>query len=184
MKFLLINGSLAEKSHTFGLLTYIEKLFVDKGHEVIVWDLREKVLPSALPAFHRDPTQNPHEIVREFAAVVDSADGYILGSPLYHASYSGMLKNALDNLRSNPFQNKWVGLVGNVGSARADALQLHHLRDVVRALYGYVLQSQLATISSDYTDSDNGYVLSEPSIQERAERIVNEIIKRTEEMQK
>lgn len=181
MKILLLNGSIAKKSHTKGLLRYTEKLLHDKGVETIFWDLSEpdKKIPDVRPEYHRDPMKHPEEIVRTFASTIDEADGYVLGSPLYHGSYSGVLKNALDNLRSDPFRDKWVGIVGNGSGPRADALQLAHLRTVVKNMYGYDLQTKVGTGGSDYTDTGEGFELTDESIQQRCERMVDELIRNT-----
>ena len=132
MKVLLLCGSIAQKSHTNALLHYIEDLFIIEETDVLFWDLKTKPLPIAQPEYHRDPTQNPDKIVKEFVAEVESSPLIVLGSPLYHGSYSGVLKNALDNLRWNAFEGKWVGLVGNAGSMRANHAEFSHLRQVMK----------------------------------------------------
>ena len=43
------------------------------------------------------------------------ADFFILGTPNYHGSFSGILKNALDHLNMDYFKMKPVGLIGNSG---------------------------------------------------------------------
>ena len=40
---------------------------------------------------------------------------WVLGTPNYHGSYSGILKNALDHLTMDDFKMKPVGLIGNSG---------------------------------------------------------------------
>jgi NAD(P)H-dependent FMN reductase len=39
----------------------------------------------------------------------------IAGTPLYHGSYSGVLKNAIDPMGFHEFEDKMVGLVGVSG---------------------------------------------------------------------
>lgn len=177
MKILLLCGSIAEKSHTLSLLEYIGRLFSEKNHEVSLWDLKQKPLPFALPAYHRDPTLHPDEAVRNFVDEIKQSDIIILGSPLYHGSFSGVLKNALDNLSYDALREKWVGLVGNSGSLRADHLELNHLRQVVNTLFGYSAQTHVGSNKADYSETDQGYVLEDEEIKKRCQRLVDELLK-------
>lgn len=179
MKILLICGSIATKSHTNALLHFIQTLIKNKGVETSFWDLKKNPLPIALPEYHKHPWDNPSKTVKEFVRLVKNVDGFVLGSPLYHGSYSGVLKNALDNLHYDAFLNKAAALVSNSSSIRNCAHPCEHLRLVVRALYGYVLQSQIGTANSDYEEAKEGYLLQEPEIKERCERMVDELVKMT-----
>src|SRR3989338_11575816 len=104
MKITLICGSIAKKSHTYHLLKYLENLLNGKGVETAFWDLKTKQMMFAMPELHRTPIETPDDKVKEFIRLVESSDGVIIGSPLYHGSYSGVLKNALDNLYLDAFR--------------------------------------------------------------------------------
>jgi azobenzene reductase len=176
MRILLVCGSIAEKSHTNALLRYIQKLFEDKNTEVEFWDLKKKSIPICLPKYHKDPTKNPSREVRDFVSEVELADLIILGSPLYHGSFSGVLKNALDNLRWDAFRGKWIGLVGNAGGPRAIHTQVTHLRQVVNTLAGYCAQTQITTSGVDYVENEENYEIEDVSIKDRCMRLVDELI--------
>ncbi len=173
---MLVCGSIANKSHTRILLRHIEKLLQKKGMETIFWDLREKPLSIALPEFHKNPLLTPNQLVKNFVTLVTNSDGFVLGSPLYHGSYSGVLKNALDNLYYDALRNKPVALVSNSSSIRNCAHPCEHLRLVVRAMYGYALQSQIGTANDDYADRGTEYELVNAEIKERCLRLVEELI--------
>lgn len=175
MKVILVNGSPADKSHTFALLEYISKLLQKRGVKVDIWDLRNKQMPAVIPQYHRNPIQTPNKSVREFVKEIGASDAIVLGSPLYHGSYSGVLKNALDNLAKDAFRNKAIGLVSNSGGGRG-AGALEHLRSVVRTLYGYTLQTQIATEQDDYSESKKEYSINDEEIKERCKRFVEELI--------
>lgn len=175
MKALLLCGSVAKKSHTLGLLEYIQKLLQANSCETVLWDLKTTPLPFVLPEYHKDPTQHPDAVVRDFVAQVDSSHVIILGSPLYHGSYTGVLKNALDNLHGDAFRGKWVGLVGNAGSVRASHVQFSHLRQVVNTLVGYCAQTQIGTCAEDYSEVGGRYVLQDQDMKERCARLVKEL---------
>lgn len=175
MNIFLLNGSVANKSHTKALLKYLQQLFEQIDTDTFFWDLKESPLPIVLPQYHRDPMEHPDSIVHEFAQEITNADGIILGSPLYHGSYSGVLKNALDNLHYDAFRGKFVGLVGNAGSIRADHVQVVHLRQVVKTLFGYTLQTQVETCEDDYELEKGEYQLFNEGILKRCQRLVDEM---------
>ncbi|WP_256460920.1 NADPH-dependent FMN reductase [Bartonella machadoae] len=102
---------------------------------------------------------------------------FILASPLYQGSYSGVLKNALDNLAYDAFLNKPVGLISHGSAAKKCAQPCEHLLSVVRTLYGYALQCQIASAKEDFASDDEGRtwkVISE-EIRTCCERLANEM---------
>jgi FMN reductase len=59
---------------------------------------------------------------------VQAAHGILLGTPIYHGSFSGVLKNALDLMGFREFEGKMIGLLG-VSGGRAGAFNaLDNLR--------------------------------------------------------
>lgn len=176
MKALLLCGSVANKSHTNAALQYIQELLIKSGYETTFWDLKTQPLPIVIPEYHKDPTKHPNQDVLKFLDEVEKSQIVVLGTPLYHGSYSGVLKNALDNLRWDAFRSKWIGLVGNAGSLRASHTEFEHLRYVVNTLVGYTAQTQVGTCGDDYDQNDDAYVLIENSIKERCQRLVDELV--------
>lgn len=73
---------------------------------------------------------------------VKEADGVILGTPEYHGSFSGVLKNALDLMGFGEFEGKMVGLVGVSGGKMGAFDALNSLRNVGRALHAWVVPEQ------------------------------------------
>ena len=177
MKIVLLCGSIAQKSHTLALLEHLQGLLEESGIQTSLWNLKTSPLPIALPEYHKDPTLHPKKIVRDFVSEVEESDAIILGSPLYHGSFTGVLKNALDNLRGDALHGKWTGLVGNAGGTRASHVQFSHLRQVVNAMEGYTAQTQIGTWKTDYEEQEEKYVLQDQGIKERCERLVDELVK-------
>lgn len=73
-----------------------------------------------------------------------AADLLLMGSPEYHGSMTGALKNALDLLGPDALRGKMVGLLA---TARGDAgamNTLNHLRHVVRWMNAWVLPHQVS----------------------------------------
>ena len=89
--------------------------------------------------------ENPErgEGARSLVAELALADGIILGSPGYHGSISGLVKNALDyaeDLRDDPrpyFTGRAVGSIAVASGYQAAVTTLGALRNVVHALRGW-----------------------------------------------
>lgn len=176
MKVLLISGSVGIQSCTRVFLQYLEKLLQDSGVDTILWDLGENPLPIAVPEYHNRQSEHPSAAVRKFNKVVQEVDGFILGSPMYHGSYSGVLKNALDNLPPQGFMQKPVGLVSHSSNVRSCVVPCDNLRPVVRSLSGYSTQMQIGTSDSDYKKGAMGVTLTSTKIKKRAKDLIGEII--------
>jgi FMN reductase len=80
---------------------------------------------------------------REFIAAVRAADGLILATPGYHASVSGVVKNALDTLEltandPQPYlADKPVGAIVTAYGWQAAGATLVALRSIIHALRGW-----------------------------------------------
>ena len=83
------------------------------------------------------------DAARALVAELALADGIILGSPGYHGSISGFVKNALDyaeDLRTNErpyFSGRAVGCIATAGGWPGAVHTLGALRDIVHALRGW-----------------------------------------------
>jgi len=96
-------------------------------------------------------------------AVLREADGVIIGSPGYHGSISGLVKNALDYLEEmrkdeRPYlDGRPVGCIATGAGWQGAVATLGALRDVVHALRGWPTPVGIAVNSaeavSDPTDS-------------------------------
>src|SRR6266480_5619100 len=73
---------------------------------------------------------------------VSQAGGIILGTPEYHGSFSGVLKNALDLMGFDEFEGKMLGLVGVSGGKMGAFTGLLDLRNIGRTLHAWVIPEQ------------------------------------------
>jgi NAD(P)H-dependent FMN reductase len=91
--------------------------------------------------------------------IVRQAHGILLGTPEYHGSVSGVLKNALDLMGFDEFEGKMIGLVG-VSAGRMGAFDaLNTLRGVGRALHAWVVPEQVSVPEVSRVFSKNGELL-------------------------
>ncbi|WP_327052381.1 NADPH-dependent FMN reductase [Halomicrococcus gelatinilyticus] len=96
----------------------------------------------------------------ELTRRVRDADAVVLGTPMYHGSYSSVLKTALDYCGFDEFEQKTVGLLA-VSGGRFPITAMDHLRSVCRALDAWVLpyeaavpQAYRAMSDGEFTDDD------------------------------
>lgn len=97
---------------------------------------------------------------------VQAAHGIILSTPEYHASYSGVLKNALDLMGWDEFQGKMVGLVAASGGRMGGLNALNALRNVCRSLHAWVVPEQVG-VAESHRVFDGGGRLTDPRLEER-----------------
>jgi azobenzene reductase len=174
-RILLISGSIRQPSFTRTLLNLVEVALIEQKVNTALWDLHSEPLPIADPAFHHGPSNHPDERVRRFVALADSCDAFVFSSPIYHNSYSGVLKNALDHLTIPHLYFKPVGLISHGGNRSTQAVD--HLRIVVRGLLGIATPRQVCTAPEDYRAIDEEtYELVSENIQARIQQFVLELI--------
>lgn len=177
MNVLLLNGSPARPSHTGALLTYIAQLFETKGHACQTLDLLQLDLPTNNPLFHDDALSSDNEKVRTLAADIKAAELIVLGTPLYHGSFSGLLKVALDNLDDDALAGKEILIVSNSSGLRNSQQAAQQLVIVARTMKGNVHDRLIGTGKADYVEENNAFTLSSHEIIKRCQEIVDEIQK-------
>lgn len=109
------------------------------------------------------------------------ADGLILGTPSYHGSLSGLMKNALDyaeDLRQDPrtyFQDRAVGCIVCAEGAQALGSTLVALRSVVHALRGWPTPFGAAVHTAVRPFDADGRVTDE-TVRKACETVADEVV--------
>lgn len=119
----VVSGSTREGRFSDKAAAWIAaELGKQEGVVVEVLDLRDYEMPffneAVSPSYKQEPYKN--EAVARFTAKIAEGDAYVLVSPEYNHSTSGVLKNALDWVYQE-WNRKPVAFVsyGSVGGARA-----------------------------------------------------------------
>jgi NAD(P)H-dependent FMN reductase len=108
-----------------------------------------------------------------FARRVRDADSILLGTPVYHGSFSAPLKNALDYCGFDEFEHKTVGLLA-VSGGGFPITALEHLRSVCRALDCWVIPHQAAIPRArDVVEDDR---ITDDGIEERVVKLGEEAV--------
>jgi len=146
-----------------------------RGHVPTRWDLGERPVPPPDPRYHRDPLLNPDPEVHRLVLAANAAQAFVLASPNYHNSFSGLLKDALDNLSVPQFNGKAVGLASNGGGMPASQA-VDQLRIVVRGLGGIAIPTQFITTDADWVEGPDGYELKSEVLHLRQQRFLDELL--------
>ncbi len=141
MKIVAIVGSLRAGSSSRSALCKAAEGARSAGATVELLDLRDLDLPLC---DGRSDVSTYGPDVQRMHALVLGADALLVGSPEYHGSMTGALKNALDLLGEAPVRGKLVGLLA-VARGDAGAMNtLNHLRHVFRWMGAWVLPTQVS----------------------------------------
>lgn len=158
-------GSLRDSSRTRTALREALTAAEEAGATTELVDLREYELPS-LNAAADVPDA---EALRE---TVDRADAVLLGTPNYHGSYSGALKNALDHCGRDEFEGTTVGLL-EVAGGQFPGTALVHLRTVCRTLRAWTLPTEVRIPESHVTVDGDG--IGDSDVAARTHRLGREL---------
>lgn len=138
-----VPGSLREGSYTATAVSHALLAAEDAGAETELLDLREHDLPLFDPD-EADEQQGDAVLLKR---TVREADGVLLGSPVYHGSYSSAFRNFHDYCSFDEFEDTVVGLVAVAGGGTF-ASTLDHMRVTVRGVHGWVLPNQVGIRSA------------------------------------
>ena len=146
-----IVGSLREQSKSRLALRHALDAAERAGAEVDLIDLRNLDLP-LFDADDEDTGDAP-----ELRARIRAGDSILLSTPMYHGSYSSVLKTALDYSGFDEFENKTVGLLA-VSGGGFPISALEHLRTVCRSLDAWVIPHQAAIPRAGRAFEDGEFV--------------------------
>jgi FMN reductase len=133
-----------------------------------------------LPLYQPENPQRTAE-ARALVAELAQADGIVIGSPGYHGSISGLVKNALDyaeDLRSDRrpyFSGRAVGCIATAGGWPAAVNTLNALRDIVHALRGWPTPMGAAINSSEGVFDEGGACIA-PRVAQVLDLMAEEIL--------
>ena len=133
-----IGGTLRQSSSTELTLRRILDYTAEGGAEVEMFCGHDIDLPSYAPGSSELPEAAQHLI-----ASLRRAHGIVIGSPGYHGSISGLVKNALDyteEMSRDPrpyFSGRAVACVATGAGWQGANSTLHALRSIVHALRGW-----------------------------------------------
>ena len=132
-------------------LAYCEGL----GAETVIWDNSVNSLP-----FVGEDGCWSHPSVEEYKELANSSDAFMLSSPEYHGTMSGVMKNHLDFLSFDQTSGKAFGLMSTLGG-QSNSNTLNHMRISARWIHGWVVPEQVAIGNVRRAFDDGGNLIDE-----------------------
>ncbi|MFD8599923.1 NADPH-dependent FMN reductase [Kitasatospora sp. NPDC059646] len=125
---LSVSGSPSATSRTTRLLRHVDRRLVRHGHRVETLDVRTLPAEALLGADTTDPA------IARAVALFERADGVVIGTPVYKAAYSGLLKALLDLLPQYALRGKTVLPLATGGSTAHVLAVDYALRPVLNSM--------------------------------------------------
>ncbi|MGW7421549.1 NADPH-dependent FMN reductase [Streptomyces sp. NPDC054813] len=165
---LSVSGSPSASSRTARLLRHLDQRLIAHGHEVIPLDIRTVPAEALLGADFRHPA------IVEATELFARADGVVVGTPVYKASYSGVLKALLDLLPQYALTGKTV-LPLATGGSTAHVLAIDYaLRPVLSSMGAAHIVQGWFTLDKDITVREDGTLALAPAVSEALHPIVDQ----------
>ncbi|MFC4359572.1 NADPH-dependent FMN reductase [Halobium salinum] len=135
-RVLAVCGSRREGSYTRSALWYALDAAAEAGAEVDYLDLGAV----DLPLYHPDVDEQGESA--DLMERTRAADGILLGTPVYHGSYSSTFRNYHDYCSFDEYEDTVVGLLATAGGGSYGST-LEHMRSTVRGVHGWVVPHQV-----------------------------------------
>ncbi|MFJ9407630.1 NADPH-dependent FMN reductase [Streptomyces sp. NPDC101393] len=165
---LSVSGSPSATSRTARLLRHLDAQLTDEGHHVVPLDVRN------LPAQALLGADFGHPAIVEATALFAQADGIVIGTPVYKAAYSGLLKSLLDLLPQYALAGKTV-LPLATGGSTAHVLAIDYaLRPVLSSMgAGHIVQGWFV-LDRHLAVREDGALTVDPSAQEGLDLVLDQ----------
>ncbi len=139
------------------------------GAETCHWSMDDKPLPLV-----GAPGSWESEVVKEFQGMVKEADAFLLTSPEYHGSFSGVMKNQLDWIYGDFVKGKVSAVMSTLGGV-SNSNTLNHLRLVMRQLHVHCISAQICVPKVKDAFDDEGHLVDE-DLSERLETVASNLV--------
>ena len=169
LKILGLAGEYRPTSKSGMLVNAALKVAEASGAEVVFWDLNERPLPLV-----GEEGCWSHPNVAAFQELLTECDAFVLCSPEYHGTMSGVMKNTMDWMYDKHVGGKVFGLLSTLGGV-TNANTLNHMRIALRWLHGWPVPEQLAIghVKEAFDEDGN---LRDEQLQERLNNLVNAVL--------
>ena len=166
-QILCLIGSMSPKSNGARMMVRAMAAVEAAGGDPELWDVRERHLP-----FFGETWDDAN--VAEFKEKAASADGFLICTPEYHGTISGLLKNQLDWLSADQFTDKPVAIMSTLGG-QSNSNALNHLRLSLRHVHAVVIRQQVMMPHTKVAWNEDG-TFADEGLQSRIESMGQKLI--------
>ena len=169
LKIIGLAGEYRSSSKSGMLVNLALKMAEEQGADVEFWDLAERPLPLV-----GEEGCWTHPNVKAFQTLLEESDAFLLSSPEYHGTMSGVMKNTMDWMYDKHVGGKVFGLMSTLGGV-TNANTLNHMRISLRWLHGWPVPEQLAIGHVKEAFDEDG-TLVDDELQRRLLNLVNSVL--------
>ncbi len=165
-RILAVSGSMRDPCHTIVLARIAMEAAAEAGAEVQLLDLREV----GLPMYEAHLDYDDHDAVKRVVETARWADGYLVGSPEYHGSMSGALKNWFDHLY-HEISGKLFGFFAATGGSQGVSA-VEHMRAAAHYCHAWTLPYHTSARDAEFDNNDR---LTSEKVIDRLHRIGRDV---------
>ncbi|RFU65093.1 NADPH-dependent FMN reductase [Peribacillus glennii] len=119
----------------------------------------------------RDPSAYEGD-TKKVIDLISSADVYIIGTPIFQGSYTGVLKNLIDLVDPKVFRNKIMGFVATGGSDLHYLVIENQLKPIGSYLHAYMAPSYVYAHKNHFFQDE----LVDEEVLERVKNLAKELV--------
>lgn len=165
-----VSGSRRDGSHTLKGIKRALEAASAAGADTDLVDLGDV----DLPLYHPDRSVEESGEAAALLERVRAADGVIVGSPVYHGSYSSTFRNFHDYCGFDEYEDTAVGLLVVAGGGTI-ASTLDHLRVTMRGVHAHVIPAQVGIRNASSKFESDGTV-TDDDIAERIDGVAEDVV--------
>ncbi|MFC3477780.1 NADPH-dependent FMN reductase [Halobacterium litoreum] len=165
-----VAGSRRDGSHTLQGIERALAAAADAGADTDLVDLGDV----DLPLYHPDRSTEESGEAAALLERVRAADGVIIGSPVYHGSYSSTFRNFHDYCGFDEYEDTAVGLLVVAGGGTI-ASTLDHLRVTMRGVHAHVVPAQVGVRNTSSKFRADGS-LTDDDIADRIDGVAEDVV--------
>jgi len=167
---LILSGSPSVISRSSAIANYLKRSLVKEGHQVSELTIRELPAEALLHAHFKDP------VIQAAQKLVEKADSIIVVSPVYKASYPGLLKSFFDLIPEKGLTDKKVLSIATGGTI-AHLLSLEYaFKPLFSVLGAKEIPQGVYIVDSQFSYSGDKLTFLDPEIEERLLDAVQEFV--------
>ncbi|MDI9635341.1 NADPH-dependent FMN reductase [Geitlerinema splendidum] len=169
-RILAIAGSPSHPSRTFTALEYAQQILEQENLVIDFVSVRDFSAEALLFA------QFDHPDIQRLTRLVEQADAVILATPVYKASYTGVLKALLDLLPQNALVGKPVLAIATGGTLAHYLILDYALKPVLSALGARHIPAGVYVLDTQIQKLPNGEYQLDEEVKQRLEKAVQDFI--------
>lgn len=169
-KVLAITGSPSHPSRSYAVLEYLKAILDRESVETTLFSVRD--LPADALLF----AQFDHPAIKAATAQVEQADALIIATPVYKASYTGVLKAFLDLLPQSGLAGKTILPIATGGTI-AHLLTIDYaIKPVLSALGARDILGGIYIVDSQALRQEDGSIQFAEEIEQRLQGAAKDLL--------